>query len=198
MSSTKTVEESAAAAAPRTVNGVDVDRLFGTVEAIKATPALAKFNFRAENRWLGGSHNRTTVGDFYGACQTHPRSTPFVIDKDEHPVLLGEDRGPNPVEYALAALAGCLTTSLVYHAAAQGIEIEAVEATFEGDIDLRGFLGLKEDVRNGYEGIRVSYKIKADVPEEKLRELVELAQRRSPVFDIVSNPVPVSVSAEKA
>ena len=198
MSSTKTVEQSASAVAPRTVNGVDVDRLFDTVEAIKGRPALAKFSFRAENRWLGGAHNRTTVGDFYGACQTHPRSAPFVIDKDEHPVLLGEDRGPNPVEYVLAALAGCLTTSLVYHAAAQGIEIEAVEATLEGDCDLHGFLGLKDDVRNGYEGIRVSYRIKADAPEEKLRELVELAQRRSPVFDIISNPVPVSVCAEKA
>ena len=198
MSSTQVAEKDASAAAPQMVNGVDVGRLFDTVAAVKQTPALAKFSFRAEHRWLGGAHNRTTVGDFYGACQTHPRSAPFVIDKDEHPALLGEDRGPNPVEYVLAALAGCLTTSLVYHAAAQGIEIEAVEATLEGDCDLRGFLGLDESVRNGYEGVRVSYKIKAEASAEKLRELVELAQRRSPVFDIVSNPVPVSVRAEKA
>jgi uncharacterized OsmC-like protein len=111
-------------------------------------------------------------------------------------VLLGEDHGPNPVEYVLHALAGCLTTSLVYHAAAQGIRIDEVESTYEGDIDLHGFLGLSDEVRNGYQNIRVTFKIKADAPPEKLEELLLLAQKRSPVFDTVSNPVSVTVSLE--
>jgi uncharacterized OsmC-like protein len=176
------------------INGVNVDQLFGTINAIKDTPGLAKFRFRASNRWVRGGHNTTTVKDFYGAGQEDTsRATAFVMDADEPGVLLGEDNGANPVEYVMAALAGCLTTSLVYHAAAQGITIESVESSYEGELDLHGFLGLSDKVRNGYESLNVTFKIKADAPEEKLRELVELAQRRSPVFDIVSNPVPVNV-----
>lgn len=175
------------------VNGVNVTELFDTVEAVKGQKEIAKFNFRASNKWVNGGNNQTLVNDYSGACQNFTRDEPFVFQKDEPPVLLGEDKGANPVEYALAALAGCLTTSLVYHAAAQGIEIEEVESTYEGDLDLQGFLGMDENVRNGYENIRVNFKIKADVPEEKLQELVELAQKRSPVFDIVTNKTPVSV-----
>jgi uncharacterized OsmC-like protein len=120
-----------------------------------------------------------------------------VFVKDEPPVLLGTDNGANPVEYALAALAGCLTTSLVYHASARGLVIEEVESTLSGDLDLRGFLGMDERVRNGYQQIQVKFKIKAPgVPQETLRELVELAQKRSPVFDIISHPTPVCVSLE--
>jgi len=181
------------------MNGVNVDQLFGTINAIKETPGLARFKFRASNRWINGGHNRTTIKDFYGAGQedtSHP--SPFVMDNDEPAVLLGEDNGANPVEFVLHALAGCLTTSLVYHAAAQGIKIEEVESQFEGDLDLHGFLGLSDKVRNGYEHIRVTFRIKADAPEEKLQELCQLAQRRSPVFDIVSNPVPVSVRLQTA
>ncbi|MDQ4056949.1 MAG: OsmC family protein, partial [Thermoproteota archaeon] len=125
------------------------------------------------------------------------RSQPFEFEKDEPPVLLGEDHGANPVEYALAALNDCLTTSLIYHAAAKGIKIDEVESTLAGDLDLHGFLGLNENVRNGYEKIQVTFKIKADAPEEKLGELVEIAQKRSPVFDIISHPTPVEVSMEK-
>jgi uncharacterized OsmC-like protein len=173
---------------------VDVDQLFSTIDAIKETPGLAKFEFRANNRWINGGHNRTSVKDFYGAGREDAsRKQTFVFDNDEPVVLLGEDNGANPVEFVLHALAGCLTTSLVYHAAAQGIKIDAVESTFEGDLDLRGFLGMNEDVRNGYEDIRVTFKIKADAPDEKLKELCELAQKRSPVFDIVTNRVPVKV-----
>jgi uncharacterized OsmC-like protein len=168
--------------------------LFSTIDAIKETPGLAKFEFRANNRWINGGHNRTSVKDFYGAGREDAsRKQTFVFDNDEPVVLLGEDNGANPVEFVLHALAGCLTTSLVYHAAAQGIKIDAVESTFEGDLDLRGFLGMNEDVRNGYEDIRVTFKIKADAPDEKLKELCELAQKRSPVFDIVTNRVPVKV-----
>ena len=111
-------------------------------------------------------------------------------------MLLGEDHGANPVEYALAALNGCLTTSLIYHATAQGVNIEEVETTLSGDLDLHGFLGMDESVRNGYEKIQVNFRIKSDAPEEKLREL-GLAQRRSPVFDIVSHPTPVEVDMER-
>jgi uncharacterized OsmC-like protein len=179
------------------VNGVNVTQLMATVEAIKDTPSLAQFRFRAKNRWMDGGHNRTTVKEFYGAGQEDTsRIKPFVLDADEPPVLLGEDQGANPVEYVLAALAGCLTTSLVYHAAARGIKIDEVESRLEGTLDLRGFLGMSENVRNGYDDVRVTFKIKADASEEQLKELVELAQKRSPVFDIVSNPVPVSVRLE--
>jgi uncharacterized OsmC-like protein len=182
--------------AEKTVNGVNVDNLFKTVVAVKGNPAIAKFNFRAKNRWINGGNNRTTVNEFYGACQTHSRSKPFEYVKDEPPILLGQDQGANPVEYALAALAGCLTTSLIYHAAAQGIKIDEVESTLQGDLDLQGFLGMSENIRNGYEKIDVTFRIKADAPEEKLQQLVELAQKRSPVFDMISHPTPVHVHLE--
>jgi uncharacterized OsmC-like protein len=179
------------------VNGVSVTQLFGTINAITENPAISKFNFRAKGRWINGGHNQTTINDFDGACQTHTRSQPFVFDKDEPPVLLGPDQGANPVEYALAALNGCLTTSLIYHAAAQGVKIDEVESTLSGDLDLQGFLGMSEKVRNGYEKIRVNFKVKSDAPREKIRELVDLAQKRSPVFDIVSHPTPIEVSLQE-
>ena len=178
------------------VNGVNVSKLFETVGVIKEKPEIAKFNFKAKGKWINGGHNRTTINEFYGACQTFKRSQPFVFEKDEPPVLLGEDHGANPVEYVFAALDGCLTTSLIYHAAAQGIKIDEVETSFSGDLNLHGFLGLNENIRNGYEKIKVTFKIKADASKEKLQELVQLAQKRSPVFDIVSNPTPVEVSLE--
>ncbi|MFB5600303.1 MAG: OsmC family protein [Nitrososphaeraceae archaeon] len=179
------------------VNGVNVSKLFQTVDVIKGKPDVAKFNFRARGKWINGAHSKTTIDDFSGACQSFKRSEPFVFEKDEPPVLLGKDIGANPVEYVFAALDGCLTTSLIYHAAAQGVKIDEVETSFSGDLDLHGFLGLDEKVRNGYEKIKVTFKIKSDSPEEKLQELVQLAQKRSPVFDIVSHPTPVEVSLEK-
>jgi uncharacterized OsmC-like protein len=179
------------------VNGVNVSKLFGTIEAIKGNPEIAKFNFKARGKWVNGGHNRTTINEFYGACQNFQRQDAFVFEKDEPPVLLGEDRGANPVEYVLAALDGCLVTSLIYHAAAKGIKIEKVETSFSGDLNLHGFLGMDENTRNGYEKIKVEFKIKADAPKEKLEELVQLAQNRSPVFDIVSHPTPVEVSLKE-
>jgi uncharacterized OsmC-like protein len=176
------------------VNGVDVEKLYETMGAIRQNSSIAKFNFRAENRWNSGGHNTTTINEFDGACQTHRRSKPFVFQKDEPPILLGTDKGANPVEYLLAALAGCLTTSLVYHASARGIKIDQVEATLAGDLDIQGILGMSDKVRNGYESIQVQFKVKGDAPKEMLRELVEIAQQRSPVFDIVSHPTPVHVS----
>lgn len=176
------------------LNGVNVDRLLGTIEAIEKQPELAGFRFRADNRWLDGGHNRSTIKDFYGACREDTsRAASFVFDNDEPAVLLGGDRGANPVEYLLHALAGCLTTSMVYHAAARGIRLHEVESHFEGDLDLRGLLGLSDQVRNGYRQIRVTFKVKGDAPRETLEELVELAQQRSPVFDTIKNPVDVQV-----
>lgn len=163
----------------------------------KEQPYISKFNFRAKGEWIKGGHNQTTINDFYGACQTHSRSRPFVYDEDEPPVLLGEDHGANAGEYALAALSSCLTTTLIYHAAAQGVVIDEVESTLSGDIDLQGYLGMSENVRNGYEKIKVTFKVKSEAPKEKVRELVELVQKRSPVFDIISNPTPVEVSLQE-
>jgi hypothetical protein len=126
-----------------TINGVAVDELFRTIDAVKKSPVIATFKFRAENQWIEGGHNRTTLKNFYGTQQDHEHRSPFVLDADEPPLLLGRDIGPNPVEYALTALAACVTTSIVYHAAAKGIAIRSMESKLEGDIDLQGFLGLR-------------------------------------------------------
>jgi uncharacterized OsmC-like protein len=176
------------------VNGVDVDRMGTTIQAIQQNPSLAAFRFRADNRWIDGGHNRSTIQSFYGAGQEDTvRTEPFLLDADEPPVLLGKDQGANPVEYVLHALAACLTTSLVYHAAARGIHIESVESTLEGDLDLQGFLGISNQVRKGYKAIRASITVKSDASPEQLKELAKF----SPVYDIVSNPVPVSIQIDK-
>jgi len=179
------------------LNGVDVDKLFETINAVKTAPVIAKFKFRANNKWIKGGHNRTIIKNFYGTQKDHIHDKPFELDADEPPLLLGEDNGPNPVEYALTALAACVTTSIVYHAAAKGIKLNAVESRLEGDIDLRGFLGLSKDVPRGYKEIRMYFKIDADVPDEKLQELVQLGPTYSPVFDTITRAVPVSVQLEK-
>lgn len=180
------------------LNGVDIERLGATIEAIQGQPALARFQFRARNEWLRGGLNRSTIQGFLGAGQEdQTRTRPFVLDNDEPDVLLGEDQAANPVEYVLHALAGCLTTSLVYHAAARGLRVDRVESRLEGDLDLRGFLGLSPQVRNGYQAVRVSMRVEGDITDAQRQELIELACRRSPVFDMLSNPVEVSVRAER-
>jgi uncharacterized OsmC-like protein len=176
------------------VNGVDVVRMAQTIEAVRGRPELADFKFRAKNHWVGGGHNRIRVDGYYGTCQELKRQGPFVLDADEPPVLLGTDRGVNPVEYLLAALSSCMTTSLAYHGAAQGIEVEAIESDYEGDIDLRGFLGVDAGVRKGYREIRVTFKVKSDADVPTLGKIV----RYSPVFDVVTNPTPVKISFVKA
>ncbi len=180
----------------RLVNGVDVTALKETIEAIKVDPELGKTQWRNRNRWIDGALNRSTIQSFYAAKQEDTsRTEPFVYDNDEPPVLLGENRGPNPVEFVLHALAGCLTTTLVYYAGVLGIELDTVETEFEGDLDMRGFLGISDEVRNGYEEIRVRFKIEGeDLTDEQRDQLIEIAQAHSPVFDIVSNGVPVSVA----
>jgi uncharacterized OsmC-like protein len=179
------------------LNGVAVEDLSNTVDAIKATPAIAKFKFRIRNQWVDGSRNTSIADAFYGAGQGQSRPKPFVLEADEPTVLLGNDTAANPVEHLLHALASCLTTSMVYHAAARGIQIEEIESALEGDLDLRGFLDLDKNVRNGYQGIRVGFKIKADVPDAKLQELGQIGPARSPVFDSLTRGVPVSVTAER-
>jgi len=178
------------------LNGVDVNQLFGNIDTIKSAPALGKFKFRANNKWINGGHNQTTINNFHGIQQEHSHADPFVLDADEPPLLLGEDIGPNPVEYALTALAACVTTALVYHAAAKGIKLNSVESRLEGDIDLRGFLGISDDVRRGYDNIRIYYKIDADVPDEQLEELVQMGTKYSPVFDTITNPVTVTAQLD--
>jgi len=179
------------------VNGVTVEDLSNTINAIKATPSIAKFKFRIRNQWVDGGRNSSTADGFYGAGQEQSRPKPFVLEADEPSVLLGKDTAANPVEHLLHALASCLTTSMVYHAAARGIQIEEVESSLEGDLDLRGFLDLDKNVRNGYQGIRVNFKIKADLPDAKLQELGQLGSGHSPVFDSLTRGVPVSVTAER-
>ena len=182
---------------PKAVNGVNVDGLFSTIDLIKEKPDIAKFKFRARSKWINGTHNRATVKDFYGALQEDDSREPAVFEIDEPPVLLGNNLGSNPVEYLLVALSGCLTTSLIAHASARGIEINGVESRYEGDIDLRGFLGISEEVPVGYQDIRVYFKIDADISEDKKEALVRMAQKYSPVFNTITKSAPVSVHLEK-
>lgn len=181
---------------PTTVNGVAVDDLFSTIDAIKATPSIAKFKFRIWNQWQTGSRNRSNVATFAGANKELSHPKPFTLESDEPQILLGKDMAANPVEYLLHALAACVTTSMVYHAAARGIQIDAVESSFEGDLDLRGFLDLDPKIRKGYQGIRVNFKVSANVPDDQLQELVQLGTGHSPVFDSLTNGVPVTVTTK--
>jgi uncharacterized OsmC-like protein len=180
-------------------NGVDTGQLFATLDLLKEQPELGKFQFRAKNQWIAGAHNRTTIKDFHAAGgEDTSRSEAFVIDAGEPAILVGSDTGANPAEYLLHALAACLTTSLVYVAAARGVQLTEVESTIEGDMDVQGALGLSDEYRNGFEHIRVSFRVKGDASDEKLREVVERAQRRSAVYDMVTNGVPVTVDVRTA
>jgi uncharacterized OsmC-like protein len=180
-------------------NGVDTAQLYGTLNAIESQPELGVFQFRATNEWIDGAHNRTTIQQFYGAGQEDTsREQPFVIDAGEPAVLLGSDTGANPAEFLLHALAACLTTSLVYVAAARKVRLTEVRSTITGNMDVRGALGLSDEVRNGFTDIRVSFEVRGDAPEEKLQEVVERACRRSAVYDMVTNGVPVTVVANAA
>jgi len=181
----------------KVVNGVNIDQLVSTINLIKEKPEIAQFKFRAMNKWIEGTCNRATVKDFYGAGQEDDSRAPMVFEIDEPPVLCGKNQGANPVEYLLVALSGCLTTSLIAHASAKGIELRGLESRFEGDIDLRGFLGISEDVPVAYQNISVYFKIDADITEEKKGELIAMAQKYSPVFNSITKTVPVSVLLDK-
>jgi uncharacterized OsmC-like protein len=189
--------EAAVATEQQRVNGVSLQDLTQTVEAITAEPGLAKYRFHITNQWIDAGHNRSTITDAIGPDgELVPHKQPFVLDADEPEALLSGDEGANPVEALLHALAGCITTGFVYHAAAKGVQLEEVRSELEGDIDLRGFLGLAEDVRNGFQNIRIKISAKADVSEERLKALANLGRERSPVYDMVTNTVPVDFEVE--
>ena len=175
-------------------HGVNTPALLATINAVKETPALAKFQFRATNRWVNGTYSESRVDSFSGAGGEHTHRTQFAYGADHPAVLVGEDRGPTPIEFLLHGLAACITAGIGNIAAARGITLTSVESRVEGDIDLQGILGLSDTVRNGYERIRISFDIAGDAPAEKLRQIVEQSRARSAVFDVLTNGVPVEFS----
>lgn len=179
-------------------NGVDVSRMQETVAAVKAAPEAGEFQFRIQNRWVNGGENLSEVRPFTAGGKLLRHKTKLVLAADEPEVLLGNDTGANPVEHLLHALASCVTTSMVYHAAARGIVLDQVESLLEGTIDLRGFLNLAPEVRNGYQDIRLTLRIKANVTDEQFKELSSLGPRFSPVYDSIVRGVPVQVVTERA
>jgi uncharacterized OsmC-like protein len=177
-------------------NGVDTATLFATLDAVKQTPQAAAFQFRAHNQWQSGTHNRTTIADYYGVGEERTHEHSFVFDADHPAVLVGRDNGPTPVEFVLHALAACLTAGLANIAAARGVRLTEVRSTVTGDIDLNGILGLDPQVRNGYQQLTVHFTVKGDAPADKLRELVEQSRARSAVFDVITNQVPVTIQVD--
>ena len=178
-------------------NGVDTATLFATLDAVRANTDIAKFQFRATNRWVSGTHNQSTIDGFYGAMQEMRHIEPRTFDADHPAVLVGNDNGPTPVEYLLHALAACLTAGIANIAAARGVQLSEVSSTVEGDINLLGILGLDPSVRNGFQQIRVSFSLRGDDPE-KLRMIVDQSRARSAVFDVITNGVPVQIDVQAA
>ncbi len=178
-----------------TRNGVDTDTLFATLDAVKGNNEIAKFQFRAANKWISGTHNQSTIHGFYGAMQEMQHAHPHVFDADHPVVLVGADNAPTAVEYVLHALAACLSSGIANIAAARKVNLTEVESTVEGDIDLLGILGLGDGVRNGYQQIKVSFKLRGDDPA-KLRQVVEQSKARSAVYDVVTNGVPVAIEID--
>jgi uncharacterized OsmC-like protein len=179
-------------------NGVDTAALFATIGVVREQPELARFTFRATNRWVDGTHSRSTVSTFSGAGGDHEHVSAYAFDADHPVVLTGKDLGPTPVEFLLHALAACLTAGIANIAAARKIPLRSVESQVEGDIDLQGILGLSDEVRNGYQGIRIAFRIDADAPAEQVRQLVEQSRARSAVYDVLTGAVPVTVDVEPA
>lgn len=177
-------------------NGVDTQQLFATLDAIREEPALGAFTFRATNRWINGAHNRSRMQGFFGAGrEDDSRREAFVIDAGEPPVLLGTDSGPTAAEYMLHALVACMTTTIVYCASARKIRLTEIESTVEADMDVRGCFGLDRRFRNGFEEIRVRFRVAGDASDDRLRALVEHAQTRSAVYDMLSHGVAIKVEA---
>lgn len=165
-------------------NGVDVERLAEIVESMKADPKNAQVKFMANTKWVSGAYSKTNIRD-------------FVMECDEPSALLGTNKVPNPVETILAALGSCLAVGFAYNAAARDINLESLEISLEGDLDLRGFLGVSGDVRPGYQNIKATCRIRSDASKEKLRELYEHVKRTSPVVDILSNAEPITITLEE-
>jgi uncharacterized OsmC-like protein len=193
MTTTTTVTEKAKRQ-PVAMNGVDTPQLLATINAVGAQPELARFQFRAKSRWITGTHCRSTMFGFYGAGGEHEHVVPYRADGDHPGVLCGADNGPTPVEWVLHALASCLTAGIGNIAAVRGIKLTKVEATIEGDIDLRGILGLSKEVRNGFSEVRVKFDIAGDASPEQLEQIVMQAVARSAVYDMLTNGIPVSVN----
>ena len=179
---------------PEPRNGVDTPTLFATISAVAGQPELAKFTFRANNRWQQGTHSRTRIQSFFGAGGEQMHEKEFVYDGDHPAVLVGRDQAPTPVEFLLHAIASCIMSGIGNIAAARGVTLYEVEASVEGDIDLQGILGLSDQVRNGYQAMRLNFKIKGDAPAEVLEKIVEQARKRSAVYDVLTNGVPVGIS----
>jgi uncharacterized OsmC-like protein len=178
------------------MNGVDTPTLFATIDAVDGQRELAKFKFRASNRWISGNHSRGRIDGFFGAGAEHKHASDFQFDTDHPAVLVGTDKGPLPVEYLLHGLLSCITAGIGNVAAARGVKLTEVESSIEGDIDIQGILGLSKDVRNGFQKLRANFKIKGDAPAEKLREIVEQSRSRSAVYDVLTNGVPVELTVD--
>jgi uncharacterized OsmC-like protein len=180
------------------LNGVDTPTLFATIDAVRNQPELARFTWRASNRWIEGTHSRSQSETFSGAGGDHAHAASFRFDGDHPAVLVGKDNGPTPVEFLLYGLAACLTAGIANIASARGVKLSAVESRIEGSMDLRGILGLSDEVRNGYEKIRVTFKLSGDAPPEKLRAIVEQSRSRSAVFDVLTQGTPIDIEVETA
>lgn len=177
------------------VNGVNVGTVMGVIGSVQERSANAQFQFRLRNRWVDGGLNRSQIKSYLAVGrEDDTRIEPFVVDADEPAVTAGGDSAPNPMEFVLHSLASCLTSTMVYHAAVQGIEIESVESSLEGDIDVRGMLGLSDEVRKGYHHVRVRMLVKSEASAAVLKELALF----SPVYDIISKSLPVDLALEKA
>ncbi|MGH8669144.1 MAG: OsmC family protein [Burkholderiales bacterium] len=174
-------------------NGVNVEALLGAREALSKAPEAAKFNWRASCKWMNGTHSQTRVKGFYGLGQEQSHRTEFTFDMDHPEIFASEDKGATPVEMVLTGLAGCLTAGVAAVAQHRKIQLRSVTATIEGAMDIQGILGIDADVRNGFDGIKVKFDIDADATQEELEALVAQSQKRSAVYDIVTNPTNVSV-----
>ena len=181
---------------PVPMNGVDTPALFATINAVGAQPELAKFQFRAKSRWISGTHSESTMHGFFGAGGEQNHIDAYRPRAIIRPSCAAPTPAPSPVEWVLHALASCLTAGIGTIAAARGIKLNRVESTVEGDIDLRGVLGLSKEVRNGYQGIKVSFEIDGDASPGSARKIVMQSKARSAVFDIVTNGVPVSIGVK--
>jgi uncharacterized OsmC-like protein len=177
--------------APR--NGVNVPVLFATLDAVRGQKELARFQFRATSSWISGTHSKSTISSFYGAGQEHSHQKDFVFDGDHPAVLVGNDNGPTPVELLLVALAGCITAGIGNIAAARGIDLAEVESSVEGNIDLLGIFDMDKSVRNGYQDVKVQFRIKGNASKEELEGLVSRSVARSAVYDVMTNGIPVEV-----
>ena len=174
-------------------NGVNVEALIGAREALTNAPEAAQFTWRATSKWVNGTHTQSTCEGFFGLGEEQSHKGPFTLDTDHPEVFASEDKGVTPVEMVLAGLAGCLTAGVASVAQMREIQLNSVSATLEGDMDLQGILGIDSNVRNGFDGIKVKYEIDADASDEDIKALVAQSQKRSAVYDIITNPTNVSV-----